>query len=165
MYLLFSITEEYSWFQYFTALLFFLIGIFAYPVRKIPLAYRILIILIASFLAADEMFMIHEYLKITVFKGLHSEFLRDIPILIYGIGGAIFFILLIPYLVWNRFSLIFFLLLLTSVGLILSTDVWGLFKGKKAIFIEEIAEAATGIFVCLYFWSQKNFQTREVPHR
>lgn len=155
MSLFLSITNEYSWFQYVTAFLFFLIGVLAYPVKKIPLAYRILIILIASFLATDEIFMIHEHLKITVFKGLHSEFLRDIPVLIYGIGGVVFFILLMPYLVWNRFSLLFFLLLLASVGLILSTDVWGFIKGTRAIFIEEIAEAFAGIFTCLYFWSQK----------
>lgn len=98
-------------------------------------------------LSIDEYFVLHECLKVSIFRGLHFSHLQDYVILCYGLVSVCGGLYLVFKEANDKFDWIILSVSMLLVGMILAIDVFALF-GDHAV--EEIAEMVLSILFSIY---------------
>lgn len=108
------------------------------------------------YLAFDEHFMIHECLKMTLFRGWHSSFFRDTSIFFYGVSAILFLLIFRTKLIKSRKDLILISLMTHLALVVVALDVFGIKFFGMPEEIEEVCEML--IAFLLVFYSVSNFK-------
>lgn len=148
--------KEGSSLQILTALMFFMSAFVAFNLQKLSKGQRLIFVLGFFWLAADELLMVHECIKIALHKKYFLSLLKFEIMPLYILAGVCFILFLKNKFVWNTKSLTTIFLIFCFSVVAVSIDF---FKFSRLLnLVEEFSELLVGALALYFLLSQPREQ-------
>lgn len=144
--------KEGSTLQILTALMFFISAFIACTLQRLSKMHRLILVLGLFWLAADELLMVHECIKIFLHKNYFLSPISYEVLPLYVLAGICFLIFTKNKFVWNTKSLINILLIFFFTVVAVTID----FSKMSHLlnFVEELSEGLVGALILNFLLGQ-----------
>lgn len=143
--------SEVHWFQNLNVVLLILNAVLCFLVSETRRWSWKAACLFFIVLAVDEYFLLHECLKLSLFKGLHSAHMLDYVMFFYGLAASLSGIYLLKNETNDKCDLSILFMSFFCLFMILATDVFGLYDCQE---VEELLEFLGSVLCLVYVYGR-----------